>query len=114
MFFHVLGWRLCKSSLAITILLLFCGITYQVGAATIVVPSGGDFQAAINALNCGDTIVLQAGATFAGNFILPYKGPCSGTDADYITIRTSDLSGITPPGTRITPAQASGMPTVLA
>lgn len=114
MFFHVRGWRLYKSSLAITILLLFFGITREAGAATIVVPRGGDFQAAIDASNCGDEIVLQAGATFAGNFKLRYKGPCSGTDADYITIRTSDLSGITPPGTRITPAQASSMPIVLA
>jgi hypothetical protein len=114
MFFHVLAGRLCKLSIALTFLLLSFGITYNVSAATIVVPEGGDLQAAINASNCGDEIVLQAGATFAGNFILRYKGPCSGTDSDYITIRTSNLSGITPPGTRITPAQASSMPTVLA
>lgn len=105
---------LFKSTVAITIILLFCGISNRAHATTIVVPGGGDLQAAINASNCGDEIVLQAGATFAGNFVLRYKGPCSGTDADYITIRTSNLSGLTPPGTRITPAQASSMPTVLA
>ena len=114
MFFSVLGRRLCKSTLAITILLLFLGTTHEASAATIVVPGGGDLQAAINASNCGDEIVLQAGATFSGNFILRYKGPCTGTDADYITIRTSNLSGLTPAGTKITPAQAPGMPTVMA
>lgn len=104
---------LVRSTITITILLV-CGIICQASAATIVVPAAGDLQAAINAANCGDEIVLQAGATFAGNFILRYKGPCSGTDADYITLRTSNLPGITPAGTRITPAQASSMPTVLA
>ena len=50
----------------------------KASAATIAVPVGGDLQAAINAANCGDEIILQAGATFAGNFILRYKGPCTG------------------------------------
>ncbi len=45
---------------------------------------GGDLQAAINAAQPGDTILLQAGATFTGNFTLPAK---SGTE--YITIRTN-------------------------
>ena len=113
MFFPRLPRSLFKSTLAIAVL-LFCGITHEASAATIVVPGGGDLQAAINAANCGDEIVLQAGATFAGNFTLRYKGPCTGTDADYITIRTSNPGGITPAGTRITPAQSSSMPTVLA
>ena len=86
----------------------------KVGAATIVVPNGGDLQAAINASNCGDEIILQAGATFAGNFILRYKGPCSGTDTDYITIRTSDLAGIPGPGMRITNQFGLAMPKLLA
>ncbi|HET9787646.1 MAG TPA: hypothetical protein VFP47_10955, partial [Pyrinomonadaceae bacterium] len=33
-------------------------------AGTIVVPAGGNIQAAINTAVCGDTIVLQAGATY--------------------------------------------------
>jgi len=32
--------------------------------ATIIVPTGGDFQAAVDIASFGDTIVLQAGATF--------------------------------------------------
>ena len=38
------------------------------------VPDGGDLQAAINSANPGDTVVLAAGATYVGNFVLPYKG----------------------------------------
>src|SRR6202171_735503 len=107
--------RLFKQSLftaaiSISILTLAGGAN----AATIVVPSGGDLQAAINASNCGDDIVLQAGATFAGNFTLRYKGACSGTIADYITIRTSNLSGIPLAGTRITPSNAAAMVKLLA
>src|SRR5436190_13154796 len=48
------------------------------------VTAGGNFQAALNAANPGDVIVLQAGATFSGNFILPNK-PGSG----WVIIRTS-------------------------
>ncbi|NUQ12540.1 MAG: hypothetical protein HUU26_09500, partial [Gemmatimonadaceae bacterium] len=37
---------------------------------TIVVSSGGDLQAALNTAQRGDEIVLAAGATFTGNFVL--------------------------------------------
>src|SRR5581483_2616082 len=51
----------------------------------------------------GDTIVLQAGATFVGNFKLPAKGGTS-----YITIRSSTPDASLPAsGVRITPAYAS-------
>ena len=107
--------RLSKQSLfiaaiAISILILGSGAK----AATIVVPAGGDLQAAINASNCGDDIVLQAGASFSGNFTLRYKGACSGTNADYITIRTSNLSGIHPAGSRITPSDGMAMAKLMA
>ena len=38
---------------------------------TISVTAGGDLQAALNQAQLGDTIVLQAGAHFAGPFTLP-------------------------------------------
>lgn len=101
MFFPFLARPLFKSILTISVLLL-CSIADKASAATIAVPVGGDLQAAINAANCGDEIILQAGATFAGNFILRYKGPCTGTDSDNITIRTSDLATLPPSGSRIT------------
>jgi len=64
------------------------------------VPAGADLQAAIDAAQPGDTIRLEAGATFVGNFRLPAK---SGTGV--ITIRT-DIADPVPAGTRITPATA--------
>jgi len=70
------------SVVASIIVLMVIGSTTQ--AATIVVPSGGDLQAALNAAQYGDTIILQAGATFkapsAGQaFVLPAKSGGSGT-----------------------------------
>jgi hypothetical protein len=68
------------------------------------VNAGGDFQSALNSANCGDTISLQAGATFTGVFTLPAKG-CD--DAHWIIIRTSASDSSLPPeGTRITPCYA--------
>src|ERR1051325_8058077 len=74
-------------------LLLACVlvITKASSAATIVVPSGGDLQAAINSASFGDTIVLQAGASYTApgqqvSFNLPLKSGGTGTSADYITI----------------------------
>jgi hypothetical protein len=52
--------------------------------STIVVPAGGNLQAALNQAQPGQVVQLQAGATFDGNFVLPLK---SGTS--YITVRTS-------------------------
>ncbi|MEP6704456.1 MAG: hypothetical protein ABJB34_06605, partial [Acidobacteriota bacterium] len=51
---------------------------------TITVKRGGDFQAALNRANPGDTIVLEAGAVFKGSFKLPKKDL-----EDFITIRSS-------------------------
>jgi len=93
-------------SAALFILLgLFCCPT---NAATLVVPPGGDLQAAINAASFGDTIILQSGAVYQTLFlltpyVLTYKGPGSG----YITITSS-----TPPppdGTRVTLADRANM-----
>jgi len=76
---------------------------------TIAVPAGGDFQAAINQAQPGETITLQAGATYRGNFTLPAK-----TGTGWIVIRTSAPdSSLPPPGTRITPAHASVMPKIV-
>jgi hypothetical protein len=77
--------------------------------------AGDDLQAALKSAKFGDTIVLQAGATFTGPIILPFKGAGSGTDADYITIRTSELSGISSDGERIKPGlHARAMPKIVA
>jgi hypothetical protein len=78
-------------------------------SSTVRVKAGGDLQKAINAAQAGDTIILEAGATYPGPITLPYKGAGSGTDADYITIQTSALSSLTE-GARVTPANAASMP----
>src|SRR5579864_2945789 len=40
---------------------------------TITVNAGGNLQTAINSALPGDVVVVQAGATFTGNFTLPAK-----------------------------------------
>src|SRR6185295_20260208 len=74
-----------------------------VTGGAITVKARGDFQAALNSATCGQEIVLQAGATFVGNFILPRK-TCSG----WIVVRSSQLANL-PAGTRVTPAVANSM-----
>jgi len=78
-------------------------------ASTLTVNAGGDLQAALNAARPGDTILLQAGATFTGNFVLPVK---SGSTTD-ITIRSSAADSSLPPaGVRMTPAYAALLPKI--
>ena len=75
---------------------------------TINVAAGGNFQAALDSAQPGDIIVLQAGAVYTGNFTLPAK-----TGDSWIVIRTSDLSGISPEGTRVSTSQSSAMPRIV-
>jgi hypothetical protein len=79
--------------------------------------AGGDLQRALDNAKCGDTIVLQPGAVYkprGESFVLPPKPACSGTDADYITIRTANLQGLSAPGERIEPAKhAAAMPKLI-
>ncbi|HYY42014.1 MAG TPA: hypothetical protein VE775_04730, partial [Pyrinomonadaceae bacterium] len=91
--------------LTLTTLFLLAGNSQTARANTLVVSAGGDVQAAINAANYGDTIVLQAGATYTvpgleNPFLLKNKGAGTGTDADYITIRTSDDASLPVAGDR--------------
>jgi hypothetical protein len=71
----------------------------------ITVNSGGNLQSALNSASCGDTIELQAGATFSGNQItLPAK---SCDDQHWIIIRTTTPDANLPPeATRMTPCYA--------
>lgn len=69
--------------------------------ATIQVSSGGSLQTALNNANCGDTISLQAGATFSGQFTFPAKA-CD--DQHWIIVRTSASDSSLPAeGTRMLP-----------
>ncbi len=83
--------------------------TRAADAATIAVPAGGNLQAALNAAHPGDVILLAAGATYVGNFVLPNKGAI----AEPITIRSSASDASLPPaGVRMTPAYASLLPKI--
>lgn len=65
------------------------------------VRNGESLQAAIDRANYLDEIVLEAGASFTGNYFLRVKGGAARA-SDYITIRTSDLSNFPLSGKRIT------------
>jgi len=76
---------------------------------TINVAAGQSVQAAIDQALPGDVVMLQAGATFNGNFILPNK---SGTGWVIIRSSASDAD-LPPPGTRATPAMSALMPKLI-
>ena len=80
-------------------------------SSTIQVKAGGNLQAAIDGANYGDVIVLEAGATYKGPITLPYK---EGASDQYITITTSNLSGIAKENERINPQlHAKAMPKIV-
>lgn len=80
------------------------------GSAPIVVKNGGNLQAAINNARPGDTIELEASATFTGTILLPRKG---GDDSAYITIQSSRLSEL-PEGKRVSPADSPKMAKIVS
>ena len=77
---------------------------------TLTVAAGGNLQAALDQAQLGDTIVLEAGATFGGPFKLPNTTEGSG----WIYVVSSHLSNLPSPGTRVSPANATSMPKILA
>lgn len=81
-------------------------------AATLNVPAGGDFQAALLNARPGDTIVLTAGAVYTttSGFNLPNKGSAT----QMITIQSSALSSLPAAGYRVHPADAAKMPKLIS
>lgn len=75
---------------------------------TITVMSGDNLQVALNNAKLGDTIVLEAGATFPGPLTLPNKTSGSG----WIYILSSNYSVPTSPTTRVDIIDVSGMPKI--
>ena len=89
------------------VLALFLSVV-SASAATIAVNAGGDLQAAIDAAQPGDTILIAAGAVFTGNYTLPAKGGSS-----YITIRSAAPDSSLPAaGVRIDPSYAGSLPRI--
>src|SRR5215475_3267912 len=65
---------------------LFSESQISVNGSTIYVRSGGNLQSAIDRAKPGDTIVLQAGASFVGTFVLPIKA-----GSEFITFQSSEI-----------------------
>ncbi len=74
----------------------------------VFVRSGDNLQNVLNAAQRGDEIVLQAGARWTGNFVLPAK---NGTVADgWIVVRGENLATLPAIGTRVLPENAADFP----
>ena len=85
---------------SLSVLCVICAAV-PASAASIRVPAGGDLQAAINAAQGGDDVLLAPGAVYTGNFRLPATNV-----ATYITIRT-ESPALPSPGVRVMPAHAA-------
>jgi hypothetical protein len=92
--------RLIAGLLSLAITTLLVG---DPAAATVTVRAGDDLQLALNNARPGDTILLERGATFTGNFVLP---PRTSDDEREITLRTAEDAGLPREGERISPAAA--------
>lgn len=68
---------------------------------TIHVASGGNFQTALNTAVCGDTVTLEAAATFTGAFTLPATS-CTG--GQVITVRSANSGSLPDTTAYIDPA----------
>ena len=90
-----------RVSAAFSLVLLL--VAFPARAATLFVDAGGDLQAALDAAQPGDEIVVRAGARFVGSFVLPPK-----PSGAVITIRSS----MTLPERRLTPADAPLLPII--
>jgi hypothetical protein len=90
-----------RPSFAAAILFLLLIAPGSARFAVINVAAGGDLQAALNAAQPGDEVVLQAGATFTGTFVLPRK-------SGVVTVRSAG----TLPDRRIGPGDAGLMATL--
>jgi hypothetical protein len=78
--------------------------------ATLKVAAGGDLQAALDQAQLGDTIVLEAGATYTGRFTLPNKTTGSG----WIYVVSSKLASLPAAGQRVGPNDAVNMPKIVS
>lgn len=79
-------------------------------SSIINVPAGGSFQLALDSAHACDTIVLQAGASYVGNFTLPVK-PSSD---QYVTVTTSAASLLPGPNQRVGPRDLAHMASLIS
>ena len=75
------------------------------------VPQGADLQSFIDRARPGDVLLLEPGATYVGNFMLPALPPQpSGIPAQFITIRSAADASHFPADDRVGPEHAEWMP----
>ena len=79
------------------------------GGTTWPAHDAAGFSKALDNCEPGDVIVLDAGKTYSGNFILPQK---VNPGKKWIYIESSALASLPPPGTRVSPADAANMPAI--
>ena len=86
--------------------LILVVLTSSAKASTITVGSGGDLQAAINAAQCGDTVILDASASFTA----PADGLVAHTKCTTspITVQSSNIASL-PAGIRVSANDAPNM-----
>ena len=88
-------------------------ITYPTALREVHVAPGANLQAVLDDARPGDALLLPAGATYVGNFVLPDKGGSS----EWIVIRTDANDALLgAPGTRMTPsaARAAGLASIVS
>jgi hypothetical protein len=96
-----------RSLVAATLVVLALVRASSSAGATILVRAGADLQAALDQARSGDVILLEAGATFVGNFVLPAR-PVAG---DPITVRSAATDPRLPAEmTRVRPDVADLLP----
>lgn len=76
---------------------------------TINVAAGANLQTVLDTAKYGDKIILAAGATFTGNFVMPAKS--GGASDQWITIQGG--ATIPPEGTRVSPTTAANFPKLI-
>ena len=90
--------------LAAALLLTVAAVAFDSPLAqSITVPASGNLQDALNRARAGDTILLERGATYVGNFILPARDD----GRRVVTVRTEGDAGLPADGERIAPEAAA-------
>ena len=76
------------------------------------VPAGDavNFQKAISATTCGDTIVLAAGSTYSGNFTVP-QTTCT-NNSGWMIIKSSATASLPASNNRVGPSSVANMATI--
>ncbi len=80
------------------------------GGNTWYVHNSSDLTAALANFSPGDTIILDAGVVYSGNFVIPYR---SNPNKKWTYIETGNLNNLPPPGSRVGPGNAGDMPKIV-